>query len=79
MRLLDGITNSMDMNLGKLQETVEDRGDWRAAVLGVEKGQTAKQLNNKNNIPTANLFLKCMASFWIACTVLFCMNTRASF
>ena len=58
MRWLDGITNSVDMNLGKLQETVEDRGDWHAAVLGVAKGRTAKQLNDKNNIPTANLFLR---------------------
>ena len=38
IRLLDSITNSMDVNLGKLQEIVEDRGAWRAAVLGVTKG-----------------------------------------
>ena len=40
MRWLDGITDSMDMNLGKLQEIVENRGTWLAAVHGVAKGQT---------------------------------------
>ena len=55
MRWLDSITNSMDMSLSKLRETVEDREAWHAVVHGGAKSQT--RLNNNTSVIQKSLCL----------------------
>ena len=54
MRWLDGITDSMDVNLSKLQKIVEDKGVWCAVVHGVSELDMTLPMNN--NSPVSSLY-----------------------
>ena len=66
MRWLDGITDSVDMNLSKFWETVKDKGAWYAVVPGIAKSRTWQQLINNNKISLisiVNYFSRCLLFF----------------
>ena len=67
MRWPDGITNEMNMNLGKLWEMVRDRETWIAAVLGVTESDTTGQLDH--NITSAIFLRFIICKIWILCMV----------
>jgi len=68
MRWLDGIIDSMDMTLSKLQELVMDREDWHAAVHGVAKSQT--QLSDWTDLLKKSLHLQCTVLSYLCLLVL---------
>ena len=57
MRWLDGITDSVNMSLNKLQETVKDREAWSAVVQGIPESDVTSWLNNNKLLHTFHLFL----------------------
>ena len=77
MRLLESITDSMDMSLSKLWEIVEDREAWRATVHGVSKSRTQQWLNN-NQEQTNNHIQKCVLFYFFPGDFSSCEHMKVS-
>ena len=69
MRWLNGVTDSMDMNLGRLQEIVEDRGAWCAAVHGVTKSGTQFGYQTKIMKQKRKRKVKLLSHVWLFATL----------
>ena len=65
---MDGITDSVDMNLSKLRKTVKDREAWHAVVYGVTESDTTEQLNK-----TTKLLLRALCVGEALKTILACV------